>query len=366
MKNILIISPDRWTDHSVSKHHYARTLANLGARVFFLDPPNESAKTLCVVSTSEHKNIWVIRSRKVASGLQYYPRRVRIYLERRWLKKLENKIGYSIDVVWLFENSRFFDMRFSGEKLKIYHQVDLNQRFNQQLSAQTADICFCTTRLILDDLTKYFPKSIHLIHHGLANNYPRSNNAEATSGDRDARVQAAYIGNLDMQYLDVDLLSSLVLNNPEVDFHFVGGFTEGGELRVLCSAHPNITWWGKVDSSKIPEILDRMDVLLVAYQKEHWKDQASPHKFMEYFASGKVIVATYTDVYSDRPDLVQMVDKTADYLPRFSAVISNLDFHNSPENSACRIDFAFENTYEKQVERIRCHLQQDGMPDLLE
>ena len=42
MKDILIISPESWDEHSVSKHHYAMTLAARGSSVFFLNPPDDA------------------------------------------------------------------------------------------------------------------------------------------------------------------------------------------------------------------------------------------------------------------------------------------------------------------------------------
>ena len=40
-KRILIISPEPWDHIPVSKHHYARKLAKLGNRVYFLNPPGQ-------------------------------------------------------------------------------------------------------------------------------------------------------------------------------------------------------------------------------------------------------------------------------------------------------------------------------------
>ena len=69
-------------------------------------------------------------------------------------------------MVWLFENSRFFDLAFAGERLKIYHQVDLNQNFNPKTAAATADICFCSSDRIKERILP-FNALVHKIHHGL-------------------------------------------------------------------------------------------------------------------------------------------------------------------------------------------------------
>ncbi|MDQ7085039.1 MAG: hypothetical protein Q9M36_08940 [Sulfurovum sp.] len=128
---ILIISPEAWDTHFVSKHHYAITLASEGYIVYFLNPPNNNVKTI-EIATTKYQNLYTMTDNKVARGLRFYPRFVREYIQRKWLKKVERNIGKQFDTVWLFENSRFYDMGFADDRLKIYHQVDLNQNFHKK------------------------------------------------------------------------------------------------------------------------------------------------------------------------------------------------------------------------------------------
>ena len=57
-------------------------------------------------------------------------------------------------------------MKFAGDRLKIYHQVDLNQNFHVREAAHRADICFCTTDFIKRDIIPYNDK-VYKIHHGV-------------------------------------------------------------------------------------------------------------------------------------------------------------------------------------------------------
>ena len=349
---VLIISPEAWDAHSVSKHHYAKTLAARGSTVFFLNPPDDFLTELQIDVASDFAGVHVVSGPKVAAGLRFYPAFLRRWMEARWLSHFEAVIGRKINVVWLFENSRFFDLRFATDRLKIYHQVDLNQDFHQAAAAATSDICFCTTDLIRRQLLQHTSK-VYKIHHGLAINStgvePIKQHQEAFSSNK---VHAVYIGNFEMSYLDVDLLSGLARRFNEVQFHFVGGYQESGRLRVLTADCGNIIWWGKVDSTRIPSFLEFADVLLVTYQAAHFDDQASPHKFMEYLASGKVIVATYTDEYKDKPHLLEMARSSADYYIAFQKVIGNLDRYNSLDRQIERKEFALAHTYDIQLDKI--------------
>ncbi len=358
----LIISPEPWNAHAVSKHHYAITLAARGSRVWFLDPPDERIEGIRIDPVPGHPGVHVVAAPRVARGLRFLPGLLRRRLEARWLARLEREAGEKFDSVWLFENSRFYDLRFAGDRLKIYHQVDLNQSFHPQTAAATADICFCTTDFIRARLAGHNPR-VYKIHHGLAPGFldepagASGASVPALSLEQRAHFDgrgphAVYIGNLDMAYLDADLLAETARRFPGIPFHFVGGYREDGRLRRLAADLPNVIWWGKVDAGLIPAILERADVLLVTYQARHWRDQASPHKFMEYLGSGKAIVATYTDEYKDKRDLLEMVDNPADFAAAFERVVSKLAHYNSPPLLAARSAFARAHTYDRQLDSI--------------
>lgn len=351
--SVLIVSPEPWGSLNVSKHHYAMTLARLGHIVFFLDPPVDSLQDFAQAPVDGYPNLTVVRGPKVAAGLSFYPPLLRRWREARWLERFESTAGCQIDAIWLFENSRFFDLRFAGDRLKIYHQADLNQDFQPEIAAATADICFCTTDFIRERLLPYNRRTFK-IHHGLATHISQTDLSDQQKAWFDwTGRHAVYIGNLDMAYLDAELLSEAARRFSSVRFHFVGGYSEHGGLRTLTQDLPNVIWWGKVGSELIPAILQRVDVQLVTYKAAEYRAQlASPHKFMEYLASGKVIVSTYTDEYKDKRHLVELVDDSAHYLAAFGRVIQGLDEYNSPARIAERKAFAHEHTYENQVYRI--------------
>ncbi len=358
---VLLISPEPWLGNYVSKHHYAIALSRLGYTVYFLNPPIGDAAQRYALDYLDGVN--VVSGPPVARGLRFYPRFLRNWRERRWLSKFEAFIGCPISVVWLFENSRFYDMRFAGWRLKIYHQVDINQDFHTVVAASTADICFCTTDYIKERLivrNQYTYK----IHHSVS--VPTKSDVLTSSQtayfNRNG-INVAYVGNLDISYLDVPLFSQVIDEHPHIRFHLVGPFTEGGALRQACKNARNVIWWGQVESSRISAILNRCDLLLVIYLAEQYRAQlASPHKLMEYLASGKTVVSTYTDEYKDKHQLLVMVEDSKDLNDAFEKVVNDLTFYNSPELQAIRMEFANNHSYEKQLNRI-FDLLQKRFPD---
>lgn len=363
MSGILVISPERWDDHNVSKHHYARTLARRGHDVLFLNPPVQGQKSTSIADVPcDGGRIRVVTGRALAPGLRFMPRAARNRIESRWLEKLERQAGTKISVIWLFENSRFFDMRFAGDRLKIYHQVDLNQDFNLKSAAMTADICFGTTDYIVDALSEYCPRT-HKIGHGL---FLPENPGKLGKEHKDmlsaGRLNAAYVGNIEIAYIDRKLLCNVVNRNSNVTFHFIGGYDPDGYLYRQLHMSENVRWWGKIPSDQIIPALQEMDIYMVCYQAERFRDQlSSPHKMLEYLYGGKATVATYTDEYKDKRELLEMVDEPSRFLDRFAEVAANPECYNSPEKMKMRRDFALDHTYARQLDRIIAHLDNAGL-----
>lgn len=356
MAAILLISPEPWNAHAVSKHHYARLLAARGHRVLFLEPPVGGLRQLELSAIANQQGLTVVRGPRLAPGLRFLPGPLRRRLERRWLQRLEQLLGDPIDVVWLFENSRFYDLRFAGERLRIYHQVDLNQTFHPALAARTATICFCTTDLIAQQLSP-FSSQVHVIHHGLQQPpFPLPLTTDQLRHFERPGPHLLYAGNLAMQYLDVELLASVARHHSDATLHLVGGAPPDAPLRKALADQPQVVWWGQQPSAALPAILERADILLITYQEAHWRDQASPHKLVEYLASGKVVVATYTHQYRQHCHLLAMADLGESYLQLLSCVRQNLSDWNSTHLQLQRRAFAEANSYERQFARITSHL----------
>jgi hypothetical protein len=351
-KTILLISPEPWQWQYVSKHHYAITLSKLGYKVYFLNPPKQNLKVIKILKT-DYKDIYEIESPQVFKGLRFLPKFLRVYLENNWLKNLEKLIDAKIDIVWLFENSRFYNMEFAKDRLKIYHQVDSNQNFHIKEAASSADICFCVTDYIKRDLLPY-NKKVFKIPHGInfTNEKVSLSKVQLDNFNTD-KINVAYIGNLDMVYINEQVIYNMASKNPNVLFHFIGSFSDDGALYKVCKDLKNVIWWGRVESKLIPTILENVDMTLLVYRVEEYPEQlANSHKILEYFYSGKVTVATYTDEYKDKRELLEMVDNSDDYIQKFKEVVDNLAFYNSKEKQQKRVDFAKENSYEKHLEKI--------------
>jgi len=125
-----------------------------------------------------------------------------------------------------------------------------------------------------------------------------------------------------------------------------------GRVKTVGQA-PNAHFWGHQPAGALPTFLARADVLLLAYLAGQHLDQlANPHKMMEYLAAGRCVLATRTLEYDDRPDLVETARDPAEYARRFAEIVADPAAWNRPEQIARRQDFARDNTYPCQLDRI--------------
>lgn len=346
--NILIISPEPWNHIFVSKHHYAVHLAARGNRVFFLNPPSQEN----AIHSSDHERLKIVDYTGFPAGLRFYPALLRRPIVRKTYEKVQKLCGTEFDVVWSFDNSVFFDFDALPSRVtRICHIVDLNQDFQTGTAASTADLCFCTTDLIKQRLLR-FNTRVFKINHGFNAAFQRVAHSPEISG---VGIKALYAGNLNMPYIDWHLLGKVVSENPDVGFYFVGPqgrITSAERDRTLGFANAHSV--GRVDASVLQGYYSQVDLLLITYHERYHREQANPHKMMEYLGSGRMIVATCSLEYIDiSKDLFCMSDSNADFPAMFKDAIQDLAFWNSEEKQQQRKSVALDNTYEKQLDRIQ-------------
>src|SRR5690606_1014053 len=110
-------------------------------------------------------------------------------------------------------------------------------------------------------------------------------------------IRVGYAGNLDLRYIDWNLLDRIISEHAGVGFYFAGPHKENSAVDRLRQK-PNAHFLGKLPSAQLGSFYRKMDVLLLCYLADDYPDQlANPHKIMEYLGSGKVVVATRTGEY---------------------------------------------------------------------
>lgn len=365
-KTILILSPQSWGKMHISKHHYAAELAKAGSKVYFLNPPCKNVR----------KNIEITELNKTLYSVKYkpfFPFKVRFHSRKTFdfliklqIKKILKKINTNFDVLWSFETNLFSDLSLFKAKLNIFHPVDMISGKYQQKIIKSSDVIFSVSDAILNKCKNYnVNKPMFFINHGLSEKYVNNIHKNITNTKNKANI--CYIGNLRIASLDTITFEKIIEENPNIIFSFFGaykidesnvggsGSENNNKFITFLENKKNVVLKGPLSPSDIVKQLNDYNVFIVLLDISKDENKGSnSHKILEYLSTGKVIVSNYISTYSDKRNLIEMVDEIHnERLPAlFKKVINNLEYYNKPELQQNRINFALDNTYEKQIKRI--------------
>jgi hypothetical protein len=347
-KNILLISTEQWDHIFVSKHHYATHLAKRGNKVFFLNPPSKQTQ----VNKTEYDNVFSVHYDGFIKGLRFLPRFLQKYFINRKFSQLQQFFKIKFDIVWSFDNSVFFD--FSALPKEVYsisHIVDLTQDFEFEKAAKTADLCLGVSQPIVEK-QKQFNNNSFFINHGYNQSSSPFNKKVILPGKQ--RIKAFYAGNLNIKYLDWELIQSCVERLPQVDFIFAGPWNDGA-LKTDLIVKNNFNYIGVLPAKKLGSYYQQSDILLITYKVREYPDQLSnSHKMMEYLGSGKMVVATWTNEYENlvRKELIKMAKSPNEFINSLKEVFSSIDKWNSEQKKLVRAEYAERHAYGKQIMKI--------------
>src|SRR3972149_139896 len=143
-KNILLISPQKWGEMHISKHHYAIELAKRGNTVYFLNPVDVSQKKRFIIKQhEEYKELYIVTYKPLFPlVIRFHFRWLFDFLMQFQVKMLLLRIGRKIDIVWCFEPNLYSNLNLFKADLNIFHPVDqLNYDYQFNI-ASSAHVVF--------------------------------------------------------------------------------------------------------------------------------------------------------------------------------------------------------------------------------
>ena len=364
-QKILLISPEAWGPNFLSKHHYAQYLSEKNT-VYFLNPSGPwSLKNLFSPRVRLERisdTLQIVHFNNLLPRLSNLPAWLQAFVFKYQARLIRKKVHNRIDVVWSFDPFRYWDLNVWNAQKKIYHSVDIH--FNckhEHVAYQTADIVIGSAEAVLKPFRSYNSRISKVLHGADIRNFEKADSTRIELPGKN-KIKAGYTGNFNKN-IDYDLLYSVALENPNVDFIMIGPYQRSNltsNERALATNEitrfqtlPNFYFLGPVPGSQLLNYILLFDVTIVVYTEEAQKICINPHKLMGYFYAGNVTVACKIDEYKNAPaDLISMTSKNSDYPALFREVVQNLEKYNSPEKRALRRHFAEENSYDKHIEQI--------------
>jgi glycosyltransferase involved in cell wall biosynthesis len=375
-KTIVILSTEPWGRMLLSKMHYAIELAELGNDVFFVNPPRDTgASGLAIIAAVKPApGVTVIDTTPVAQAL--FLRHKLFGLYRHWVtgryaKAIRRLVAKPIDEVWCFDPHTYVDLSAFGAKRAVLLIYDFYTGRHVFRAAETADTIVSVSSVILDHYKETTPPKL-LMQHGLGKHFAvlaeERLHRQQFPLQQGQKMKIGYTGNLLRVGMDTQLGRTIIGGHPEIEFHFWGPHSRDGnnvssgeapadllEFIEFLKNQPNVRLHGVKEQSALAAALAEMDAFLFLYSAAKDLNGASnSHKLLEYLSTGKPVISTYVSNYAGT-NLLEMGPRTEEHrLPSlFKEVTDNMGVYNSPERQQQRIRFALDNTYRRQVVRIR-------------
>jgi glycosyltransferase involved in cell wall biosynthesis len=376
-KTIVILSTEPWGKMLLSKMHYAIELAELGNRVYFVNPPaDKELRGLAAVAGQQGaEGITIIDIKALLYALflrhKFFPL-YRKWVTGRYIRAILSLVGGPVDEVWCFDPHTYVDLSAFRAKKAVLLIYDLYTGRHVFKAAETADALVTISRVILDHYASVATPKL-LLQHGLSKHFSRK--AEDLLGRHDFRsrqgekIRIGYTGNLLRPGMNTTVAKDIIDRHPDMEFHFWGPSSlennnvSSVNLQVsqdiaafigYLESRENVVLHGVKEQSELAGALFGMDAFLFLYSAAKDLNGASnSHKLLEYLSTGKPVISTHVSNYAGL-DLLEMGGAgDEDRLPElFNEVMQRLPDFSSPERQQKRIGFALDNTYKRQVIRI--------------
>lgn len=360
-RRVLQISPQRWDDIKLSKHHYAAEMAALGAHVYFLEPPG-SGDTRGVNLTRVEPNISVVRySTFFPYALKFRSRALFNLLMRRQARLIRRAISEPLDLVWDFDNAyQFTDLSVFGAPRSVFHLMDA--AVAGMRGDKNADLVLSVSRLLLDAVQPLKAPTA-VVTHGLGKAYvdhARRKLSQPAAPDARPFQRVGYVGTLFGAAVDREAILNLVTAFPEVEFHFVGPAEMAqaaarGHAEWLASlrAQKNCVLHGRQDADYIVALSDTIDAWLVCYSVAgDINGGADSHKILEYLAMGAPVLSSWIAAYEGSP-LLAMADRDSNdaLVPLLRGLIEDATARG-PAARRERMTYALGHAYQAKIAAV--------------
>ena len=353
-RDVVLLATADW-DHPfwTNKQHVARSLAELGHRVLYVESiglraPRLEAQDLRRILRRLRRGL--LPPRRVAPGLWVWSpllipaprtrlqRRINRLLFSALLSLWRRWLGLRPDLLWTYNplTGQLLDLERLPCRQLVYHCVDdltaqpcmpaaLIAEQEERL-CRRADHVFVTSRDLLRSRGAFNP---HTSYHGnvadIAHFAPARERQRPIPADLQAipGPRLGFIGAISAYKLDLALLERLARHRPDVQIVLIGRVGEGDPSTDLAPLRQldNVRLLGPRPYAELPAYLRGFDLALLPCPLNPYTRAMFPMKFFEYLAAGVPVVATALPALQDHGALARLCGDDQAFLEAVDALL---------------------------------------------
>lgn len=176
-----------------------------------------------------------------------------------------------------------------------------------------------------------------------------------------------YVGNLDINRLDLELLNYLVTSRPEWNFILIGSMHQNQDILQL-SKHKNVKFLGVVPYEKALHYIKAFDVAIIPHLDNELTRNMNPLKLYVFCALGTPVVTTEIDNIQDFRGVIKIGTNHKQFLEQLDSAVEK-GKANYPSASSALL--AHQHSWPHRVEAIlelvkrKLHPVETSMPAVL-
>lgn len=309
---ILIISPQTWTNHFISKQYYAIHLKKMGHDVFFLNPLSTGlGKKLTTFKIKKEKNFGI----KIIDVSILFPLSLKtnIYFLFQLFQKLSffiinYRAKLNFDLIWSFDENNLDIIDYFESKKKIIQIMDpIKNEIKFTKKSSKFDLAIFISEVLK---VKNFAKKNLIIPHGLNLFFVKKKFKFYRKKNLN---KIGLYGNFLSGRFDLKKIKYIVNKNKDIIFTFIGSIDSQHPYKNLSSfdenkkiindliKKENVKFLQNIEVQKLPSVIEKQDLFLTILKEKY---NVNAHKLLEIISSGKPMISSYFDFYKNSSNLI--------------------------------------------------------------
>jgi glycosyltransferase involved in cell wall biosynthesis len=388
--DIVLFSTQYFEDPTwTNKQHIAVRLAAMGHRVIYIDPaapispykyslPGHLARALrghlsgnrfLTLSWVARKNLWVVTLPFLVPRRFGFVRRLNRRITTlgilRCVRRLIRQLNFKNPVLWIYRPEAVYFVGRLNERLIFYDCVDdyVNRsiypleednekiRRDEAVLLTQADLVTTSSKPLYERKGQANPNTYYVPNVADAAHFTRAAEIDTHIPPDVAnfpKPRIGFTGAVENYKLHTDLLSYISDERPDWQIVLIGPAELGNPELDALTAKPNVRILGPRPYEELPDYLAAMDVLVIPYRLNEYTKGCFPIKFFEYLATGKPVVCTELPALAEYDEIVPLVSDPAGFVAAVEEALAG----GQNDTRQARIDIAFDNTWEKRIEKL--------------